>query len=204
MNATPSAVPPLAAKLRRYGKTAILLLLPGILLSLGACQSTRPLSDRMESKYSLKKRKTYISCTRPEGLSGCPLPVRVTEGSWHRMLNWVEAAKGTKYRFGGTVPDGFDCSGFVQYLYGLSFQMQLPRTSGELAMLGTVVPRRELRRGDLVFFSSGGEAVDHVGVFLGDGRFAHSASKTGVIVSSLRQAWYETHFCFGTRVIRVD
>ncbi|NTU67778.1 MAG: C40 family peptidase [Chlorobiaceae bacterium] len=158
----------------------------------------------MESKYSLKKRKSYISCTRPEGLSGCPLPVHVTENSFRRMLNWIEAAKGTKYRFGGTVPDGFDCSGFVQYLYSISFQVQLPRTSADLALLGPIVQRSELQRGDLVFFSSGGEAVDHVGVFLGEERFAHSASKAGVIVSSLRQAWYDTHFCFGTRVVRVD
>jgi cell wall-associated NlpC family hydrolase len=174
------------------------------MLLLDACQSTRPLSDRMESKYSLKKRKSYISCARPEGLSGCPLPVRVTESSYRRMVNWIEAAKGTKYRFGGTVPDGFDCSGFVQYLYSISFQVQLPRTSTDLALLGAIVPRRELKQGDLVFFSSGGNEVDHVGVFLGDDRFAHSASKTGVIVSSLRQSWYDTHFCFGTRLIRVD
>ena len=187
-----------------YGKTAAILLVSGIMLSLDACQSTRPLSDRIESKYSLKKRKSYISCARPEGLSGCPLPVRVTEGSYRRMLSWIEAAKGTKYQFGGTIPDGFDCSGFVQYLYSMSFQMQLPRTSEALALLGAIVPRRELKQGDLVFFSSGGDAIDHVGIFLGEERFAHSASKVGVTISSLRQQWYDTHFAFGTRVIRVD
>lgn len=193
-----------APRMRRSVKTVVALLLSGIMLSLGACQSARSLSERLESKYSLKKRKSYISCTRPEGLAGCPLPVNVSEKDYRRMLNWIEAAKGTRYRYGGTVPDGFDCSGFVQYLYSISFQMALPRTSGDLALLGPIVPRNGLQRGDLIFFSSGGETVDHVGVFLGDGRFAHSATKAGVTISSLRQSWYNAHFAFGARVIRVD
>jgi hypothetical protein len=204
MNESVRFMPPSGPQRRHYGKTAIAILLAGLMLSLGACQSSRPLSDRMETKYSLKKRKSYISCARPEGRSGCPLPVRVPELSYRRMLSWIEAAKGTKYRFGGTAPDGFDCSGFVQYLYSLSFQMQLPRTSTDLALLGSIVPRRELKRGDLVFFSSGGEAIDHVGVFLGEERFAHSATKVGVTISSLNQNWYGTHFAFGARVIRID
>lgn len=182
----------------------VILLLSAIMLSLGACQSSRSLSDRMESKYSLKKRKSYISCSRPEGISGCPLPVRVSENSYQQMLRWIDAAKGTKYHYGGTVPDGFDCSGFVQYLYSLSYQVVLPRTSGDLALLGSIVRLDDLRRGDLVFFSSGGDLVDHVGIFIGDGRFAHSASKAGVTVSSLRQTWYSAHFAFGTRVIKVE
>jgi cell wall-associated NlpC family hydrolase len=128
----------------------------------------------------------------------------VPERNYQRMLSWIDAAKGIRYRYGGTAPDGFDCSGFVQYLYSISYQIQLPRTSTDLALLGDIVPRRELKRGDLVFFSSGGDAIDHVGVFLGEERFAHSASKDGVRISSLRQSWYETHFAFGTRVIRVD
>ncbi len=192
------------ARHRHSGKAAVTLLLSGLILVLGACQSTRSLSDRMESKYSLKKRKSYISCTRPEGLSGCPLPVQVPERNYQRMLTWIDTAKGIRYRFGGTAPDGFDCSGFVQYLFSISYQIQLPRTSTDLALLGEIVPRRALQRGDLVFFSSGGDSIDHVGVFLGDERFAHSASREGVRISSLRQSWYETHFAFGTRVIRVE
>jgi murein DD-endopeptidase / murein LD-carboxypeptidase len=193
-----------APKRRQYARTFIVMLLSGLTLTLGACQSSRSISDRMESKYSLKKRKSYISCTGPEGLSDCSLPVKVPETAYQRMLKWIDAAKGTRYRYGGTIPDGFDCSGFVQYLYSLSYQMALPRTSGDLALLGVIVPRQQLRRGDLVFFSSGGDTVDHVGVFIGEGRFAHSATRAGVTVSSLQQEWYSTHFAFGTRVINVN
>ena len=204
MNESAKSSPLFTTKRHRYGTSAVVILLSGLMLSLGACQSLRPPSDRLETKYSLKKRKSYISCARPEGLSGCTLPVRVPGQSYRRMLSWIEAAKGTKYRFGGTAPDGFDCSGFIQYIYSISYQIQLPRTSADLALLGPIVHRKDLRRGDLVFFSSGGDTVDHVGVFLGEERFAHSASKVGVTISSLQQNWYETHFAFGTRIIKID
>lgn len=194
---------PLPAR-RRVVKPVVFLLLSAIALSLGACRSTGSLSGRMVSKYSLKKRKTDISCSRADGVASCRIPVRVTSAEYRRMLGWIEAARGTKYSYGGTVPDGFDCSGFVQYLYSLSYGLVLPRTSGELALLGSVVSRAELRRGDLVFFSSGSDVVDHVGVFLGDGRFAHSSSKAGVTVSSLAQPWYGRSFAFGTRVVAVE
>jgi hypothetical protein len=189
----------------RARRAVLFLLLSALALSLGACGSTvGSRAGRMVSKYSLKKRKTDISCNRPEGLAACRIPVRVTAAEYRRMLGWIEAARGTKYSYGGTVPDGFDCSGFVQYLYSLSFGLALPRTSGELALVGPIVGRPELRRGDLLFFSSGGEVVDHVGVFLGEGRFAHASSKAGVTVSSLSQLWYDRSFAFGTRVVTVE
>ncbi len=184
------------------GVTAVAL--SCLMLALGACQSMQSISDRMESKYSLKKRKSYISCTRTEGLQGCPLPVRVSEQEYRQMLSWIDAAKGIRYRFGGTVPDGFDCSGFTRYLYDVTFRIQLPRTSNEQALVGDIVSRSNLKRGDLVFFSSNGSVVDHVGVFLGDGRFAHSGTRQGVSIASLRTNWYDSHFAFGARVIRIE
>ncbi|NTV98703.1 MAG: NlpC/P60 family protein, partial [Chlorobiaceae bacterium] len=97
---------------------------------------------------------------------------------------------------------GFDCSGFVQYLYEQNFRMLLPRTSGELAALGSVVARNSLRPGDLVFFSGGGR-IDHVGIFIGGDRFAH-ASLNGVKISSLRERWYDEHYACSARVITSD
>jgi hypothetical protein len=174
------------------------------MLALGACQSTRTQSDRMESKYSLKKRKSYISRIHPDGPEKCPLPVRVKERAYREMLSLIDASDATPYRYGGSTPDGFDCSGFVQYLYSISFQMLMPRTSADLALLGTIVPRRDLQRGDLIFFSLNGSRVDHVGIFLGDDRFAHASTSRGVAIGSLRKPWYETRFAFGTRIIRIE
>lgn len=190
---------PKGAKLR----TAAILALSCLMLTLGACQSTLSLSDRMEAKYSLKKRKTSISRLWPQGPEPCRLPVQVSGRAYQAMLDSIEETKGIKYRYGGTTPEGFDCSGFVQYLYSLSFQLMLPRTSGELALVGPIIRRERLQPGDLVFFAAGDD-ITHVGVYIGNERFAHASSKAGISVNTLFQSYYSAHFAFGTRIIRVQ
>jgi lipoprotein Spr len=190
---------PKGAKLR----TAAILALSCLMLTLGACQSTLSLSDRMEAKYSLKKRKTAISRLRPQGPERCGLPVQVSERAFRAMLDSIEDSRGIRYRYGGSTPEGFDCSGFVQYLYNLSFQMLLPRTSGELALVGPIIRRDRLQPGDLVFFAASDD-ITHVGVYLGNERFAHASSKAGISVNTLFQSYYSAHFAFGTRIIRVQ
>ncbi|HUF34373.1 MAG TPA: C40 family peptidase [Gemmatimonadales bacterium] len=107
-------------------------------------------------------------------------------------------AMGRPYRLGGTGTEGggFDCSGLIQYAYG-QHGVALPRTSAEQAREGRKLPRRvdELAPGDLLSFSNRGGPVTHVGMYLGEGRFIHSASR-GVQVSVLSDAdpygrwWY--------------
>jgi lipoprotein Spr len=196
-------ITPKRAKTAGLLRTAALMALSCLLLALGACQSARPLADRMESKYSLKKRKTSISRLRPQGPERCDVPVQVSERAFRAMLDSIEEAKGVKYRFGGTTTDGFDCSGFVQYLYNRSFQMILPRTSTDLALLGPIIPRDRLQPGDLVFFAAG-EEITHVGVYLGGEKFAHASSTVGISVNALGEQYYSTHFAFGTRIVRVQ
>jgi cell wall-associated NlpC family hydrolase len=96
-------------------------------------------------------------------------------------------AMGKPYEFGGTGEngEGFDCSGLIQYAYG-RHGIALPRQSRDQAREGRKVDRElgELRPGDLLTFSNRGRAVTHVGLYMGDGRFIHSATK-GVQVSAL-------------------
>jgi len=194
---------PKRAKTTGLLRTAALLAISCLMLALGACQSARPLSDRMESKYSLKKRKTSISRLRPQGPERCDVPVQVSERAFRAMLDSIEETKGVKYRFGGTTTEGFDCSGFVQYVYSQSFQMILPRTSTDLALLGPLIRRDRLQPGDLVFFAAGDD-ISHVGVYLGNKQFAHASTRAGISVNALYQSYYNTNFAFGTRVIRVE
>ncbi|NTU58577.1 MAG: NlpC/P60 family protein [Chlorobiaceae bacterium] len=203
MNETVRSMTPQATANRPF-RTAFLLALSGLMLTLGACRSTQPLPDRMESKYSLKKRKTYTSCARPESLARCDLPVHVPKVAYWGMLETIEALKGSRYRYGGNNLEGFDCSGFVKYIYSSSFRIALPRSSSELALLGPIVSRSRLRPGDLVFFSTEGEVVDHVGIYIGEGRFAHASSTEGVSIASLQQPYYDTRFAFGTGIIEVE
>ena len=142
----------------------------------------------------------------PEGSASTvtrPLPLKVTEQSLEQLFSSIDVYIGTPYRRGGTNPDGFDCSGFVHYLYQQNFRMLLPRTSEEQALLGTMVPKKQLQPGDLVFFSGSGERVDHVGIYIGDNNFAH-ASIAGVKVNQLDDWYYNLHYACAARVITTD
>lgn len=103
-----------------------------------------------------------------------------------QTLNIIESAysyMGTRYQWGGTTPDGFDCSGFVRYVFREN-GIPLGRSSQDQVLEGKAVPLSELRPGDLVFFkfysSRNRERnkgrVNHVGLYLGNGRFIHAAS----------------------------
>ena len=185
-------------------KTPLLLSLIALtLFGLSGCQSFRTGSGyNFESKYSLKKRKTHISCTAERGGPAAikPLPLKVSEQTFDRLFSSIDELLGTTYRNGGSTPDGFDCSGFVQYLYKQEFQMILPRTAGELALLGSVVPESNLKRGDLVFFSIDGSNIDHVGIMTDRHRFTHAA-RSGVRVDELFEPYYRIRYAFGERII---
>jgi cell wall-associated NlpC family hydrolase len=82
-----------------------------------------------------------------------------------------------RYRRGGREPQtGFDCSGFVQYVFAHSLGIDLPDTSISQFLAGTKVTRSDLQTGDLVFFHTRGKNVSHVGIYLDNGRFIHSPS----------------------------
>jgi len=89
---------------------------------------------------------------------------------------------GTPYRWGGNTPEsGFDCSGLVNYVFADVLDLNLPRTSRELAAYqGPRIAKHQLATADLVFFGNGGE-VTHVGIYIGDGRFIHAPSSGGTV-----------------------
>lgn len=97
---------------------------------------------------------------------------------------------GVPYRYGGTAPSGFDCSGLVHYAY-LNAGKAVPRTSRQLWDGTAAVARHELRPGDVLFFEIEGK-MQHVGLYVGDNRFVHApASGRSVSVASLDSAFYE-------------
>lgn len=107
--------------------------------------------------------------------------------------------KGTPYCYSGETPDCFDCSGFVGYCL-LQAGMQVPRTTGELFAFGSAVTDDDLETGDLVFFTTSGSKVSHVGLYLGDQEFIHSSTSNGVMISRLTDTYWNARFIGARRL----
>jgi len=117
-----------------------------------------------------------------------------------RAVLFARHLVGVPYRWGGTSPStGFDCSGFVQFVYR-HYGIHLPRTTYSQFDTGRRVSRSALRPGDLVFF----DGVGHVGMYVGGGRFIHAPhSGTSVQISSLSDSWYAATFDGARRLFAV-
>ena len=120
-----------------------------------------------------------------------------------KLLEDAKYFKGGKYVWGGTTPKGFDCSGYVQYLYK-KHNINLPRTAWAQSKKGIDIKKDNLKKGDLLFFLTDkkrGIPVTHVGIYIGDGNFIHAASKKkGIIISPITHGSYAKTFVSAKRV----
>ncbi|UOQ66680.1 C40 family peptidase [Hymenobacter volaticus] len=113
------------------------------------------------------------------------------------VLDWI----GTPYRYGSNSKQGTDCSGFVTRVYKEVYGITLQRSSHSMFSSVKRVDKDAMETGDLVFFRRGpGQPIYHVGIYLKDGKFAHSACNGGVMVSSLEQQYYHRNFYAAGRV----
>jgi cell wall-associated NlpC family hydrolase len=165
-----------------------------------AIDASLPLSDRAILFAGDLRRMVGA---QPAGTANAPAPAPALGSRIQTVLQGALALLGTPYRWGGTGTDGFDCSGLVGYVFHNALGIELPRVSRDLAKSGELVRDRSLLSpGDLVFFSRRARGrVDHVGIYLGDGRFLH-APRTGkqVEVSSLDNAYWNDRFVQARRV----
>lgn len=112
---------------------------------------------------------------------------------------------GTPYRSAGTDPSvGFDCSGFVVYVYRDVLGMQLPRTTrAQYDFPARHAKRSALTTGDLVFFDTSGRGVSHVGIYVGEGRFVHAPNHAGrVRLDHLDDRYWQQRYLGARRVLR--
>ena len=121
------------------------------------------------------------------------------------ILERAISLQGTPYRHGGAAPGGFDCSGFIYYLYK-PLLPDLPRVSREMAKTGVPVEYGKWEKGDLLFFATGTnpETINHVAVYLGNGMIIHSISngpETGVVSSPLNAKYWKFRYVTARRVM---
>ncbi len=126
------------------------------------------------------------------------------------VLTMAKGYCGTPYSMGSSLQYGraTDCSGFVQYIYQ-GFKINLPRSSREQVQVGKVVTHKmdfsKMVPGDLLFFSRRGRYVGHAGIYLGEGKMIHASSRgRGVIITDLRQDYYQNNFVVAKRVFEVS
>ncbi len=115
---------------------------------------------------------------------------------FHFVYDWI----GTPYHFGGTSKKGIDCSAFTQQLYSEVFNLDIKRNSRDIFKMVSPVGKDDLKEGDLVFFKIHSNHITHIGIYLGNNRFAHASMK-GVAINSLDDSYYNRYFYKGGRVL---
>lgn len=126
-----------------------------------------------------------------------PDPVLAPEGT---VLSTALALQGTPYRNGGSDPSGFDCSGFVQWVYA-RHGTALPREVRQQWRIGDDVDREDVRAGDLLFFETVSRGASHVGIALDGDRFVHAPSSTGVVrIERISTAYWSSRWVGAKRV----
>lgn len=107
----------------------------------------------------------------------------------------------TPYRFGGNTSKGIDCSAFTKAIYDKVFNTTILRNSRDIFSMVDPLSKDELKEGDLVFFKIKSRSITHIGIYLGDNRFAHASSTRGVVISNLNEPYYSRYFYKGGRII---
>ena len=163
--------------------------------------------DRMIKDRGLVTQMTDQLSQQISNQLGGPLQSARTAfgGKASELVMQAMGLLGVPYRSGGTSEEkGFDCSGFVRYLYEKSVGLVLPRRAEEQAKVTEEISRSELKPGDLVFFNTLKRTFSHVGIYVGDGKFIH-APRPGkaVRVDDMREAYWQKRFN-GARRVQID
>lgn len=147
---------------------------------------------------AVEARRTPAVPPSPEGIVAqrrrlAALPSRGEQWA-PQLLVLSQRYLGVRYRWGGASPAGFDCSGFLYYVFG-RMGVRLPRTTYALFDAGAPVPQDELQAGDVVFFQTLRPGPSHAGIYMGDGRFIHASSGGGgVQITPMDHAYYAPRY----------
>lgn len=144
------------------------------------------------------KNKKSTGKNSGKGGGGTSTPFRIPQDLDETTLALIREAMswiGTPYVYGGETKDGADCSGFVMMTYKNALGIKLPRTSADQGEFCERIDKKKLEVGDLVFFHAGkSDRVNHVGIYVGDGKFIHASSSRGVMISDLEMKYFADRY----------
>lgn len=159
-------------------------------------------ADQLNAKWQKENGVAAKSPKKEEARLQTVSLQRPPSSDWgDRLVSHARKYLGTPYRHGGISPTtGFDCSGFVYYLYGAAFQQRIPRMPADMAREGIPVARSDLKRGDLVLFGSA-TTFTHVGIYVGNDSFIHATHKgSPVQITHLDSDYYRQRYVTAVRL----
>ncbi len=173
----------------------LLLLLPtlahadnGVQLSLSSQLSTAFLKPSVEEQYKLFS----------------PDLNQADKPALQKMISYALSLSDTPYRRSGTSKrTGFDCSGFVSHVFHQALGVKLPHSARDIWSEGEKVDIARLAPGDLVFYNTMRRKLSHVGIYIGNGRFVHSASRGGVRVDNINAAYWQPRWNGARRIASI-
>ena len=124
-------------------------------------------------------------------------------GGDDRLMRVIRSYLGVPYLWGGTTRRGMDCSALTRAVVRETYGIELPRTSKQMYRLGKPLERNSLRVGDLVFFKidDSGPGVSHVGIYVGEGEFAHASSSRGAVIDPLANSYFDSRYAGARRIL---
>ncbi len=157
-----------------------------------------------------KKRKVTVAASEPKARKSTETTkertLTTTLSVADNIINTALTYAGTRYKYGGTTKRGMDCSGLLYVAFG-EHDVQLPRISYHMAEEGKRIRINKVVKGDLLFFKTKrrGRKINHVGMVVAvddyEVKFIHASSSRGVIVSSLKEGYWNSAFVKATRVL---
>ena len=134
-------------------------------------------------------------------LDEAPIVTKSQGSSNSDLIREALRQRGKPYVWGGASRGGFDCSGFVCYIFRTQRGISLPHSASGQALRGTPVDRSELRPGDLVFFSTYRPGISHVGIFIGGNRFIHASSARHDVRIDELAGYYDSRYRGARRIL---
>lgn len=157
-----------------------------IIVTLSSCSASRTVNNSHKTNRPAKYNQLQKEYA---------LKLNVDENQLNQLAlyAYIDEWMGVKHKMGGNTKSGIDCSAFVGNIYREIYNINLPRTSADMANTIKTTSQQKLKEGDLVFFSFGKKRVDHVGIYLHNDFFVHVSSSKGVIISKLSSPWYNKY-----------